>query len=205
MTYLEKAKLYLIKCGFDNTVALELPNLFIADYLSKEQEVLSILFDVFIDYIYKANNQKQLANFGNVTCINFQDMTDNYVGMYDSFKQEIIEQFKKYIMRQPLFDILSEGGMITNDKDNLFLGQKIVESSEHYSDLLCLKPLFNIFDEKSQKSYFIRIDDLKTLLLSKGLSMEDISITMNEGLYINREAILNLGANNIKSNRSQKK
>ncbi len=205
MTYFEKAKLYLIKCGFDNTVALELPNLFIEDYLSKEQEVLSILFDVFIDYIYKANNQKQLANFGNVTCINFQDMTDNYVGMYDSFKQEIIEQFKKYIMRQPLFDILSEGGMITNDKDNLFLGQKIVESSEHYSDLLCLKPLFNIFDEKSQKSYFIRINDLKNLLLSKGLSMEDISITMNEGLYINREAILNLGANNIKSNRSQKK
>ena len=205
MTYLEKAKLYLIKCDFDSTIALELPNLFIEDYLSKEQEVLSILFDVFIDYIYKANNQKQLANFGNVTCINFQDMTDNYVGMYDSFKQEIIEQFKKYIMRQPLFDILSEGGMITNDKDNLFLGQKIVESSEHYSDLLCLKPLFNIFDEKSQKSYFIRIDDLKNLLLSKGISMEDISITMNEGLYINREAILNLGANNIKSNRSQKK
>ena len=199
MNNLEKVKLYLIKIGFDKDVVLNLPDVFIQDYLIKNYNMLSDLFDVFIDYVYKSTKyHDDYANFGDISCMQDKDMEVNKKGLYYSFKNIIVEEFQKYITREPLSSILAIGGNSKNTKDNnLFFNQRIVENPEQYSDLICLKPHFNIFDKSNNSIYFIKINDLSNLLLSKGLNIEDISMIMTEdknGLYIASNAIKNLGA-----------
>lgn len=199
MYNLAKVKLYLIKGGFDKDVVLSLPKIFIQEYLEKDYDKLSELLDIFIDGVYKSTKyENKEANFGNISCMHDKDTELNNEGLYNSFKNIIIEEFQTFINRQPLNSIISVGGDYKNTKDNnLFFNQRIVENPEQYSDLICLKPHFNIFDKSNNSIYFIKINDLSNLLLSKGLNIEDISMIMTEdknGLYIASNAIKNLGA-----------
>ena len=190
MTNLEKVKLYLVKGGFDKTSVLTLPKLFMQEYLEKDYDKLSELLDVFIDYVYKSNRySNDYANFGNVSSIK-EDV-------YQDFKNSIIENFRSFITRQPLNSVLVAGGYDENMvQDNIFFNQSIVDGEEQYSDLICIKPYFDILDNSNNATYYITMNDLHNLLLSKGINEEDIKIVMNSdknGLYINSDAIKNLG------------
>ncbi len=49
----EKAIQLLIANGYDDTLATELPKLFVADYFEKGQELISEELDIFIDLVSK--------------------------------------------------------------------------------------------------------------------------------------------------------
>ena len=195
MSNLAKIKLYLIKNGFDKDVVFSLPKIFIQEYLEKDYDKLSELLDVFIDYVYKSTKYENKANFGNISCMHDREL--NNEGLYNSFKNIIIEEFQTFINRQPLNSIISVGGDYKNANDNnLFFNECIVDDLNQYGDLVCLKPYFDVLDKSGNKSYFIRINDLSNLLLSKGINLEDVNIIMtkeNNGLYINPLAIKSLG------------
>ncbi len=199
MSNLAKIKLYLIKSGFDKDVVLTLPKIFVQEYLEKDYDKLSELLDVFIDYVYKSPKYlNQQAKFGNISCVHNKDAELNHESVYNSFKNKIIESFHTFITRQPLNSILSIGGNPKNANDNnLFFNECIVVDPNQYGDLVCLQPYFNVLDKKGNEIYFIRINDLSNLLLSKGINLEDVSIIMttnNNGLYINPLAIKSLGS-----------
>ena len=181
MSNLAKVKLYLIKSGFDKDVVLSLPRIFMQEYLEKDYDKLSELLDVFIDGVYKSTKyENKQASFGNISCVYNKDAELNNESVYQNFKNKIIELFQTYINRQPLNSILSIG-----------------DDPSQYGDLVCLKPYFNVLDHKGAETYFIRINDLSNLLLSKGINLEDVNIVLtseNNGLYINSLAIKNLGA-----------
>ena len=199
MSNLAKVKLYLIKSGFDKDVVLSLPRIFMQEYLEKDYDKLSELLDVFIDGVYKSTKyENKQASFGNISCVYNKDAELNNESVYQNFKNKIIELFQTYINRQPLNSILSIGGNYKNANDNnLFFNESIVDDPSQYGDLVCLKPYFNVLDHKGAETYFIRINDLSNLLLSKGINLEDVNIVLtseNNGLYINSLAIKNLGA-----------
>lgn len=199
MYNLAKVKLYLIKGGFDKDVVLSLPRIFMQEYLEKDYDKLNELLDVFIDGVYKSTKyENKEANFGNISCVHNKDAELNNKSVYQSFKDKIIESFQTYINRQPLSSILSVGGDYKNPNDNnLFFNECIVDEPNQYGDLVCLKPYFNVLDKSGKEIYFIRINDLSNLLLSKGINLEDVNIVLtneNNGLYINPLAIKSLGA-----------
>ena len=209
MYNLEKVKLYLIKGGFDKDVVLSLPRIFMQEYLEKDYDKLSELLDVFIDGVYKSTKyENKLASFGNISCVHNKDAELNNENVYQSFKNKIIELFQTYINRQPLKSILSIGGDYKNVNDNnLFFNECIVDDPNQYGDLVCLKPYFNVLDKKGDETYFIRINDLSNLLLSKGINLEDVNIVMtskNNGLYIDPLAIKSLGAEEIEQTNLKK-
>ena len=209
MSNLEKVKLYLIKGGFDKDVVLSLPRLFMQEYLEKDYDKLSELLDVFIDGVYKSTKyENKQASFGNISCVHNKDAELNNENVYQSFKNKIIELFQTYISRQPLNSILSIGGDYKNANDNnLFFNECIVDDSNQYGDLVCLKPYFNVLDKKGDETYFIRINDLSNLLLSKGINLEDVNIVLmskNNGLYINPLAIKSLGAGELEQTNLKK-
>ena len=198
MKNIEKIKLYLIKSGFDRDVVLSLPKVFIQEYLEKEYDKLSDLLDVFIDYVYKSKKYlNKDANFGNISYIYNKDMELNNEEIYNNFKNKIIDSFQAFINRQPLNSILSVGGDYKNSNDrNLSFNECIVDDPNQYGDLVCLKPYFDVLDKSGHKTYFIRINDLSNLLLSKGINLKDVNIIMTStknGLYIDSNAIKNLG------------
>lgn len=209
MYNLAKVKLYLIKGGFDRDVVLSLPKIFIQEYLEKDYDKLSELLDVFIDGVYKSTKyENKEANFGNISCMHDKDTELNNEGLYNSFKNIIIEEFQTFINRQPLNSIISVGGDYKSAKDNnLFFNECIVDDPHQYGDLVCLKPYFDVLDKNGNKSYFIRINDLSNLLLSKGINLQDVNIVMtkeNNGLYIDSLAIKSLGAEEVEQTNLKK-
>ena len=209
MYNLAKVKLYLIKGGFDKDVVLSLPKIFIQEYLEKDYDKLSELLDVFIDGVYKSTKyENKEANFGNISCMHDKNTELNNEGLYNSFKNKIIEEFQTFINRQPLNSIISVGGDYKNANDNnLFFNECIVDNPNQYGDLVCLKPYFDVLDKSGNKSYFIRINDLSNLLLSKGINLQDVNIIMtkeNNGLYIDSLAIKSLGAGEVEQTNLKK-
>ena len=209
MYKLAKVKLYLINCGFDKDVVLSLPKIFIQEYLEKDYDKLSELLDVFIDGVYKSTKyENKEANFGNISCMHDKNTELNNEGLYNSFKNKIIEEFQTFINRQPLNSIISVGGDYKNANDNnLFFNECIVDNPNQYGDLVCLKPYFDVLDKNGNKLYFIRINDLSNLLLSKGINLQDVNIIMtkeNNGLYIDSLAIKSLGAGEVEQTNLKK-
>ena len=127
---------------------------------------------------------------------------------YNIFKSRIIEKFQTFITRQPLNSILSIDGKTNNVNDNnLFFSECIIDDQSKYGDLVCLKPYFDILDNKGDETYFIRINDLSNLLLSKGINLQDVNIVMtkeNNGLYIDSLAIKSLGAGEVEQTNLKK-
>ena len=209
MSNLAKIKLYLIKNGFDRDVVLSLPRVFVREYLEKDYDKLSDLLDVFIDGVYKSTKyENKEASFGNISCVHTKDGELNNDSAYNSFKNKIIELFQTFITRQPLNSILSiDGNPKKACNNNLFFNDCIVADPNQYGDLVCLKPYFDVLDKKGNEIYFIRINDLSNLLLSKGINLEDVNIVLtreNNGLYINPLAIKSLGTGELEQTNLKK-
>lgn len=159
----------LILNGYDDSLAIQLPKLFIADFLDKEQEKLSEALDVFIDYVqrgYISPNIDGNVFFGSIQKMGEEDMDTNSVdGIFYNFSYHIIEEFTRIVKRQPLQDILLEGGAMKihpelayASKNPVYFEKEIVGSPEEYSDLCVVSPMHGV----SSNSSYIK---LKTYIL----------------------------------------
>lgn len=216
----ETAIRQLILNGYDDSLATQLPKLFIADFLDKEQEKLSEALDVFIDYVqrgYISPNTDDNVIFGSIQKMGEEDMDTNSVdGIFYNFRSHIIEEFTRIVKRQPLQDILLEGGAMKfhpelayASNDPVYFEKEIVGSPEEYSDLCVVSPMHGV----SSDSSYIKAQDLHSLLLSKGFNEESIAIIFgeygmgprypkavpNDGIYLRHDDVVNLGAGNLKT------
>lgn len=203
----------LILNGYNEALAIQLPKLFITDFLDKEEEKLSETLDIFIDnvqrgYIFPNEN-------GNVIFGSIQEMSGTADEIFHNFKFHIEEEFHQIVKRRPLQDILLKGGALKlhpelafASEDTAYYEKEIVGDPEAYNDLCVIHPTFGA----STASIYINIKDLYSLLLSKGFSEESISIIFGiygmgtkypkhmpiDGIYLNYDEIINLGTSNLK-------
>lgn len=217
----ETAIRQLILNGYDDSLATQLPKLFIADFLDKEQEKLSEALDVFIDYVqrgYISPNTDGNVIFGSIQKIGEKDMDTNSVdGIFYNFSSHIIEEFNRIVKRQPLQNILLEGGAMKihpelsyASNDPVYFEKEIIGSPEEYSDLCVVS---SIMRGVSFDSSYIKVQDLYSLLLSKGFNEESIAIIFgdygmgprypkavpNDGIYLRHDDVVNLGAEKLKT------
>ncbi len=216
----ETAIRQLILNGYDDSLATQLPKLFIADFLDKEQEKLSEALDIFIDYVqrgYISPDTDDNIIFGSIQKMGEEDMDTNSVdGIFYNFRSHITEEFTRIVKRQPLQDILLEGGAMKfhpelayASNDPVYFEKEIVGSPEEYSDLCVVSPMHGV----SSNSSYIKAQDLYSLLLSKGFNEESIAIIFgeygmeprypktvpNDGIYLRHDDVVNLGAGNLKT------
>lgn len=208
----------LILNGYDDSLATQLPKLFIADFFDKEQEKLSEALDVFIDYVQRGYIQPDTDGnviFGGIQKMGEEDIDRKAVsGIFYNFRSHMIEEFNHIVKRQPLQNILLEGGamkfhpeLADASYDPVYFEKEIVDSPEEYSDLCVVSPMHGV----SYYSSYIKVQDLYSLLLSKGFNGETIAIifgeygmepkefTSNNGIYLRHEDVVNLGVGKSKN------
>ena len=211
MSRTEKAVWLLIREGYDDELATQLPKLFIEDCFDKDKENLSEAIDVFIDRVQSGQIIPDADNnvaFGGIIGMDDEDMNPkSFSGLFYNFRSHIAEAFYNIVDRKPLKNILLDGGAMELFK---WCGQtvsgfkkEIFGKPQNYEDLCEVRPYGSCKEEKS----YIRKNDLYDLLLSKGLSPESISIVMgkygmgpryprfilNEGIYLNYDAVMKIG------------
>lgn len=199
--------------GYDDALAAELPKAFISDFFDKELEKLSEELDIFIDEVHSGRILPDANNnvvFRGILKMEESDMTGKSVsGIFYDFCSKIIEDFNYIVKRQPLQKILLSGGAMVYHPElecisyNPVVFEKdIVGSPAENSDLCCVG-----------NKYYVKADDLYTLISSKGFNREVFSVIFGlygcgprypkevpeEGIYFNYNAVMALGNNDTYS------
>ena len=206
MKNMEKATHLLIMNGYDEEIAKQLPKLFISDYFEKGLERISESFDLFIDLVQggsKTPNQNNKVKFALIKKMSEDDMDSKSVnGLFYNFRSNLKEEFFSKIKRRPLKNILENNGAFSNDDGYLHYFVPIVEKPQEYQDLCAV-----ILCIESVETVYIKIKDLYELLKYKGFDEKTITLILgeygnglryprtvpDEGIYINYDAIMNLG------------
>lgn len=204
----EKAISLLIKEGYNDELVTQLPKLFIEDFFEAEQAKLSKGIDILIDMVQSghvtpdANNN---VNFAGIIKMEEYDMDPKcFSGLFYNFKSHITEEFMHVIQMRPLRNILLDAGAMEYPDEYRYptFSKEIVGGPEKYQDLCQVSPRVG-----SAGSSYIKVNDLYSLLLSKGFSEESISVIWgessfgprhqgavpNEGIYVNYDAIMKIG------------
>lgn len=208
----------MIRDGYDDTLATELPKLFIKDYLEKEKDLLSEALDIFIDRVQSGDiigNEDKNVYFGSIQKMSENDFKSAACdGLFYNFKSHITEEFLNIVKRRPLRNILLSNGALELDIYNGYqkYHKEIVGSPKEWQDL-CEISIITYYPYKHEYSYhkiYIRLNDLLTLFANKGIINEnDISTeykkpdfatimtqfeTSYDGdIYINYDAIMAIG------------
>lgn len=204
----EKTIQQLIQNGYDDSLATQLPKLFIEDFFDKEQEKLSEALDIFIDRVQTAD-YLPYSNDANVTFGGIEKMRENDFdrksvdGIFYNFRYRIREEFTHIVRRQPLQNVLLSGGAMKYHPEladitvrPVLFEKEIVGNPEEYSDLCLVHPYGGI----SKGSSYIRIRDLYALLQSKGFNEEAISIILeNEKICFKYDDVMELGIGDIRN------
>ena len=206
MKNMDKATRLLIMNGYDEEIAKQLPKLFISDYFERGLERISESFDLFIDLVQsgsKTPNQNNKVKFALIKKMSENDMDPKSTdGLFYNFRSNVKEEFFSKIKRRPLKNILENNGAFSNDDGYLRYFVPIVGEPQEYTDL-CAIVLYIGYVE----TIYVRIKDLYKLLKYKGFDEKTISLILgdygtglrypktvpNEGIYINYDAIMNLG------------
>lgn len=211
----EMAIRQLILKGYDDNLATQLPKLFIDEFFDKEQEKLIEDLDIFIDGVQRGNilpGKNGNICFCKILKMEKRDMDKNsVVGIFYNFRCHIDEEFTRIVKRQPLQNILLEGGAMKFHpeleyaiKDPVYFEKEIVGNPEEYSDLCVVTPM-------SGRSSYIRLGDLYSLLRDSGFNNDSIAIVFGEygfgpryprtvpnaGIYLKYDTIINLGTLNL--------
>ncbi len=200
----------LIIDGYDDELATQLPKLFIIDFFEKSQDEISEYLDTFIDRVqrgYTKPCKDDKIFFGLIQKMGEKDMYINYTGgVFYNFRSQIKEEFTRVVRRQPLQDILLEGGAMklhpeyaSFSNNPVYFEKEIVEDPEEYRDL-CLVSTAN---GETFSINYIMFSDLLSLIKSKGLSEDSISVKLdgevNGSIYLKYDDVINLGRGNLKS------
>lgn len=206
MKNLEKATHLLIMNGYDEELAKKLPELFISDYFESGLERISESFDLFIDLVQsgsKTPNQNNKVKFALIKKMSEGDMLSKFTDeLFYNFQSNLKEEFYNKIRRRPLKNILENNGAFSNDDGYLHYFVPIVGKPQEYTDLCAV-----ILNIGSVETIYVKIKDLYELLKYKGFDEKTITIILgdygygliypsavpNEGIYINYDAIMNLG------------
>lgn len=202
----EKVIQLLIANGYDDTLATELPKLFIADYFEKSQELISEELDIFIDLVQRGditpdenNNRVRFAYIKKVTANDF-NQTKNW-SVYYEFKDHITEEFINIVKRLPLRKILLNNVLELSNGYQRY-NKEIVGSPQEYYDLCEIRS-----HTYNPKQTYIKSRDLLAILLSKGIKEEAIAViytnydmdsifsrkNFDSNIYIDYDAIMALG------------
>lgn len=202
----EKAIQLLIANGYDDTLATELPKLFVADYFEKGQELISEELDIFIDLVQRGditpdeNNRVRFAYMEKMTANDFNQT--NSWGVYYEFKHHITEEFINIVKRRPLRNVLLNNGVLELDNGYQRYHKEIVGSPQECCDLCDIHP-----HTYNAKQTYIKSRDLLAILLNKGIKEESIAViysncgmnstpskeTSDGNIYIDYDAIMTLG------------
>ena len=206
MKNMEKATHLLIMNGYDEEIAKQLPKLFISDYFEKELERISESFDLFIDLVQRGSktpNQNNKVKFALIKKMSGDDMYSKFADeLFYNFQSNLKEEFFNKIKRRPLKNILENNGAFSNDDGYLHYFVPIVGEPQEYQDLCAV-----ILCIESVETVYIKIKDLYELLKYKGFDEKTITLILDEygnglryprtvpdeGIYINYDAIMNLG------------
>lgn len=206
MKNMEKATHLLIMNGYDEEIAKQLPKLFISDYFEKGLERISESFDLFIDLVQRGSktpNQNNKVKFALIKKMSGDDMYSKFADeLFYNFQSNLKEEFFNKIKRRPLKNILENNGAFSNDDGYLHYFVPIVGEPQEYQDLCAV-----ILCIESVETVYIKIKDLYELLKYKGFDEKTITLILgeygnglryprtvpDEGIYINYDAIMNLG------------
>lgn len=202
----------LILNGYNDLIVDQLPKLFIEDFFNKEQEKLSEDLDIFIDEIQKGSglpDENGNVIFGVIQRIEGNDMKQKSLeSIFSQFQYHITNEFMRIVRRQPLQKILIDGGFmkpvskVGDHRPSFAFNKGFIENSKEYCDLCIVKSYVSL------NCLYIKTRDLYSLLQSKGISKESVSIchmisssvdNLNEGFCIKYRDIMKLGTENFSS------
>lgn len=195
----------LIQNGYDDSLATQLPKLFIEDFFDKEQEKLSEALDIFIDNVQIADclpDKNNNVTFGKIERMKEKDFDGKSVdGIYYNFRHYIKEEFTNIVRRQPLQNVLLSGGAMKYHPEleeqtirPVLFEKEIVGIPKKYSNLCVVYPYYGTTKDGS----YIRLGDLFSLLESKGLPYEYI-LASDETIWFKHYDVMEIGTGNIKN------
>lgn len=202
MKNMEKAIRYLIKNGYDENLAKQLPKLFVSDYFDGELEKISESIDLFVDRVQRGSEVPNQNNNVRFAIIKGDINPKSKSCLFYNFKYNLTKEFFNKIRRRPLKNILEKNGAFSYDSKYLRYFVSVVGEPQGYTDLCVVILLMGYV-----QTVYIKLKDLYELLKDKGFDEKTIKIILgeygnglvypntipNEGIYINYDAIMNLG------------
>lgn len=211
MKNMEKAIRHLITNGYDEKLAKQLPKLFISDFFDSELEKISESIDLFVDRVQRGSEVPNQNNNVKFAIIKGDINPKSKSRLFYNFKYNLKKEFFNKIRRRPLKNILEKNGAFSCDSQYLRYFVPVVGEPQEYTDLCVVILLMGYV-----QTVYIKLKDLYALLKEKGFDEKTIKIILgeygnglvypntipDEGIYINYDAIMNLGNfENIKTHK----